>query len=445
MVDPGPLPVNESAILAAMPNSLPSLGTYAYAQMEDQLMVPSKTAARTALNRPFPGGTLLMFLQGALAIGLLQCLRLGTHAWADERSFLGRHERPSRATQGVSTSPAQPAARIQGEASRAASQPRHAPARVAQRPQPAAVERWVSDYDAQVFAGAPLTQPALLRNYGALEPAAGDRPDLAPQQSPTAAAGSPADDDAAPIDTTLYGGYYNPSFVGYGHQAAFAGRQPSYGQSANQAAFGGRYASYGGFGYGGFPVGSTNYPPWLYRPRYFYPYRNYPPRTGFSVYNPQFFYNNTWYGRYANPFWSGYGGFAFPYHFGGLGPAAASNGGYRGFGSGYGGPGGYGAYRGPGGLGGPGGYGGFGASYGGRAGGYGFGGFGFPYRYGVFGYPYPSLARSVHSYLPSFAYFMYPGMGGLYVPPGFWGFPGYYGYAGYGLPVGSLGGGGFYW
>ena len=371
--------------------------------------------------------TLLVSLL-ASAIGLLDRVLPARAARAGEPSFIDRHRPQTLTAQRTASKTARPTARIRGEAGGVANTagPKTAePARLAQRPQPIDARRWVSDYDAQVFAGAPITQPALLRNYGALDPAPGDRPDLAPRQTAGGAGGSP--DGAAPIDTTLYGAYYNPSFVGYGNQAAFAGRQPTYNGSGGHAAFGGRYASYSGYGYSGFPVGWTNYPPWRYRPRYFYPYRYYPIRTGFSVYNPQFFYNNTWYGRYANPFWSGYGGFGFPYHFGGLGPAAGG-GLYSGFGGGYGGLGG--------------GYGGFGASVGG-SGGYGFGGFGYPYRYGVFGYPYPSLARSVHNYLPSFAYFMYPGMGGLYVPPGFWGFPGYYGYGGYGLPVGSLGG--FYW
>lgn len=395
-------------------------------------MVSSTKQVRRARTRSIFVSRLVLLLLATRATGLVDGIVPGMAALAGGPSFLERHPAKTLAATRSPRQTARPAARIRGEAG---TRPNTSgantsgarisrPARLAERPKPVAVDRWVSDYDAQVFAGAPITQPALLRNYGALEPAPGDRPDLSPRRT-SGSAGSP--EGAAPIDTTLYGAYYNPSFVGYGNQAAFAGRQPTYNGYGNQAAFGGRYASYSGYGYGGFPVGWTNYPPWRYRPRYFYPYRYYPLRTGFSVYNPQFFYNNTWYGRYANPFWSGYGGFGFPYHFGGLGPAGGGL--YGGLGSGYGGLGGYG---------------GFGASSSGM-GGYGFGGFGYPYRYGVFGYPYPSLARSVHNYLPSFAYFMYPGMGGLYVPPGFWGFPGYYGYAGYGLPVGSLGGGGFYW
>lgn len=387
-------------------------------------MVSSAKLARRTAMRWISVSTLLALVAAA---GTIDRFLPANAARAGEPSFLERHLPRAAADKTTSRETARPAARIRGEAGRAVNTRRAAvtsPTRLAQRPKPIDAGRWVSDYDAQVFVGAPITQPALLRNYGALEPAAGDRPDLAPRQAAGGAANSP--DGTPPIDTTLYGAYYNPSFVGYGNQAAFAGRQPMYNGYGNQAAFGGRYASYSGYGYGGFPVGWTNYPPWLYRPRYFYPYRYYPLRTGFSVYNPQFFYNNTWYGRYANPFWSGYGGFGFPYHFGGLGPAGGGL--YGGLGGAYGGLGGYG---------------GFGASFNG-IGGYGFGGFGYPYRYGVFGYPYPSLARSVHNYLPSFAYFMYPGMGGLYVPPGFWGFPGYYGYGGYGLPVGSLGGG-FYW
>ncbi|HEX5447142.1 MAG TPA: hypothetical protein VFW87_25220 [Pirellulales bacterium] len=323
--------------------------------------------------------------------------------------------------------------------------------------------RWLSDYEAQFLVGAPITRSDRPRNYGPVDlggggtvvgngdqpavdnipppaamPPAAMPPSAVPPEVDTADGEPQADSqpEGQPrIDTTLYRGYYNPSFVGYRS-----------------------YASYAGFGYGGMPYGWTNYPPWLYRPRYFYPYRYYPLRTGFSVYNPYFYYNNTWYGRYANPFWSGYGGFAFPYHFGGYG-----SGGYRGAGAG--GPGG--AYGSGGYTGGGFGAGGFGAggfgasSFGGggfgqyrpsAAGGsarlppYSFGGFGYPYRYGAFGYPVLGLYRSVYNYLPSYAYFLYPGLGGLYIPPGFAGFPGYYGYHGYGLPLGSLGyRGGFYW
>lgn len=221
-------------------------------------------------------------------------------------------------------------------------------------------KRWVNEYDTLTLAGAPLTRPAVIRNYGPVDLGGGGT--------------RVGNGDEPAIDTALYGNYVNPSFVGYNNY--------------------GNYASYGGIGYGGHPLGWTNYPPWLYRPRYFYPYRYYPLRTGFSVYNPYFYYNNTWYGGYSSPFFSGYGGFGFPNQFGS----------------------------------------------------YPYGGFGFPYRYGVFGYPYPGLFSSSYSYLPSSAYFMYPGLGGLYVPPGFVGFPGYYGYAGYGLPVSPPAyPGAFYW
>lgn len=299
---------------------------------------------------------------------------------------------------------------------------------------PAPSSRWLTDYEAQFLVGALITRPEPPRNFGPVDLGGGgtvvgngDQPDVGSTLPP--GSDYPVDDDAGSsedaggqprVDTTLYRGYYNPSFVGYRS-----------------------YASYGGYGYGGMPYGWTDYPPWLYRPRYFYPYRYYPLRTGFSVYNPYFYYNNTYYGRYANPYWSGYGGFAFPYHFGGFG-----TGGYGG--AGYGGPGG------PYGIGGLTG-GGFGSSdlrqYRPSAAGgsafvppYSFGGFGYPYRYGVFGYPVLGLYRSVYNYLPTYAYFMYPGMGGLYIPPGFVGFPGYYGYMGYGLSPGSVPyRGGFYW
>lgn len=260
---------------------------------------------------------------------------------------------------------------------------------------PAPARRWLSDYEAQILAGAPIAQADSPRNFGAID-GAGGAPDEfdAPSANGIAAAerGATVIDESAGntprVDTTLYRGYFNPSFIGYR-----------------------RYASYGGYGYGGFPYGWTDYPPWLYRPRYFYPYRYYPLRTGFSVYNPNFYYNNTWYGGYANPFWSGYGGFGFPYHFGGLGQ-------YRG--SALGGS----AFVQP----------------------YSFGGFGYPYSYGVYGYPAIGLYRSVYNYTPSYAYFLYPGLGGLYVPPGYVGFPGYYGYMGYGLSAGSVPyRGGFYW
>ncbi|HVA46097.1 MAG TPA: hypothetical protein VNH11_06955 [Pirellulales bacterium] len=257
--------------------------------------------------------------------------------------------------------------------------------------QAAARKRWISEYDAQVLAGAPITRPAVIRNYQPIdlggsgtrvgnsdEPAVdlySRRNSLARPQTGAGNGNEPA------VDTALYP-YYNPSFIGYGN-----------------------YGSYAGYGYGGHPYGvgaaygPTNYPPWLYRPRYFYPYRYYPLRTGWSVYNPYFYYNNSYYGGYSSPFWTGFGGFAFPYHFGAFGSGGA---------------------------------------------GYTFGGFGQPYRYGIFGYPYPGLFNQTWAYQPSPAYFMYPGMGGLYSPPGFYGFPGYYGYAGYGMGLATPAGG-FYW
>lgn len=326
--------------------------------------------------------------------------------------------------------------------------------RLTSGPRPTAPSsRWLSDYEAQFLVGAPITRPEPPRNFGPVDLGGGgtvvgngDQPAIGgtlptggEYMADDADAGTGAAEGAGGqprVDTTLYRAYYNPSFVGYRS-----------------------YASYAGYGYGGMPYGWTNYPPWLYRPRYFYPYRYYPLRTGFSVYNPYFYYNNTYYGRYANPFWSGSGGFGFPYHFGGYG-----SGGYGG--AGYGGPGGpygSGGYTGGGfgmgrlGGGGFGGFGGFGSSdlrqYRPSAAGgsafvppYSFGGFGYPYRYGVFGYPVLGLYRSVYNYLPTYAYFLYPGLGGLYVPPGFVGFPGYYGYGGYALSRGSVPyRGGFYW
>lgn len=233
--------------------------------------------------------------------------------------------------------------------------------------------RWVSEYDAQAFAGAPVTRPAVLRNFGPV--------DLGGPGTRVGNGDQPA------IDTTLYANYVNPAFGGY--------RSYSYTPYAAYPS----YASYGGWGYGGFPLGWTNYPPYRYRSRFLYPYRYYPLRTGFSIYNPYFSYSNTYYGGYSSPFWTGYGGFGFPYHFGAFGAGGA---------------------------------------------GYTFGGFGYPYRYGVFGYPYPSMFSLPYSYLPSTAYFMYPGLGGLYVPPGFVSFPGYRGYAGFGLAAPNYAGA-FYW
>lgn len=335
------------------------------------------------------------------------------------------------------------------------SHPTHARVRMARRlasdPRPqASSSRWLTDYEAQFLVGAPITRPEPPRNFGPVDLGGSgtvvgnaDQPDMGNTQPPGGgyaiddeAGSSAADAGGQPrVDTTLYRGYYNPSFIGYRS-----------------------YASYGGYGYGGMPYGWTDYPPWLYRPRYFYPYRYYPLRTGFSVYNPYFYNNQTYYGRYANPFWSGYGGFAFPYHFGSFGTGGSGSAGY----GGPGGPYGSGGYTG-GGFG-SGGFGSGGLSGGGfgssdlrqyrpsAAGGsafvppYSFGGFGYPYRYGVFGYPVLGLYRSVYNYLPTYAYFLYPGMGGLYVPPGFVGFPGYYGYMGYGLSRGSVPyRGGFYW
>ena len=144
---------------------------------------------------------------------------------------------------------------------------------------------------------------------------------------------------------------------------------------------------------GGGPIGSpVGIRSGIYHPRYFAPYWYSPLRGGLSVYNPYFFYGNSYYGGYSSPFYTGFGGFGFPYSFG--------------------------AYR----------------------------AFGYPYSYGVYGYPYYNYLRGSYAYMPSYAYFMYPGLGALYVPPGFYGFPGYYGYGGYGMPLGNFGyGGAFYW
>ncbi|HVX63989.1 MAG TPA: hypothetical protein VHC19_25425 [Pirellulales bacterium] len=145
--------------------------------------------------------------------------------------------------------------------------------------------------------------------------------------------------------------------------------------------------------WGGGPMGSpVGIRSGVYHPRYFAPYWYSPLRAGLSVYNPYFFYNNSYYGGYSSPFYMGFGGFGFPNSFG--------------------------AYR----------------------------AFGYPYSYGVYGYPYYNYLRGSYAYMPSYAYFMYPGLGALYVPPGFYGFPGYYGYGGYGMPLGNFGyGGSFYW
>lgn len=88
-------------------------------------------------------------------------------------------------------------------------------------------------------------------------------------------------------------------------------------------------------------------------------------------------------------------------------------------------------------------YGGYGAPF------YsGFARFSYPYNYGALGYGYPSYGclRPTYAYPANAAYALYPGVGGLYVPPGYFGFPGHYGYGGYGIPPGNFGyGGAFYW
>ena len=74
------------------------------------------------------------------------------------------------------------------------------------------------------------------------------------------------------------------------------------------------------------------------------------------------------------------------------------------------------------------------------------GGIGYPYSYAAYGYPYYSFMRPAQMYFPTYAYFMYPGVGGVYVPPSYFGYPGYFGYGGYGTPLGFYGyGGAFYW
>lgn len=257
---------------------------------------------------------------------------------------------------------------------------------------PVEVGRTISESEAQALVNAPISRNyvssgfysryAKPRNYGAT--------DVGGRGTATGRGISQVPDEPF-TTTTLYGGYsqyftprgYVGSAMGTGGLYGFG---YGWGYGPYQMAVGG----YGGIGGGpiGFPYGMGA---GLYRPRYFAPYWYYPARTGFSVYNPYFYYGNSFYGGYSAPAWSGYGGFGFPY--------SAT-----------------------------------------------FGGFGYPYSYAAYGYPYYSFMRPTQTYLPTYAYFMYPGVGGLYVPPGYFGFPGYYGYGGYGTPLGSYGyGGAFYW
>lgn len=253
--------------------------------------------------------------------------------------------------------------------------------------EPVVLPDYISSSDAQALVNAPIARNYFPRNYGSTDVGG---------KGTAIGSGIPQVPAEPATITTLYGGYGNyasPQSVGYGAgfgPSGLYGAGYGWGYGPYQGMAGG-YASYSGIGGGpaGFPIGIRS---GLYRPRYFYPYWYYPARTGFSVYNPYFYYGNSYYGGYSAPIWSGYGGFGFPNSFG--------------------------AYA----------------------------GFGYPYNYGVYGYPYYNYMRPTHAYMPSYAYFMYPGVGGLYVPPGYFGFPGYYGYGGYGMPLGSFGyGGAFYW
>ncbi|HUY87812.1 MAG TPA: hypothetical protein VMV10_03665 [Pirellulales bacterium] len=185
-------------------------------------------------------------------------------------------------------------------------------------------------------------------------------------------------------NTTLYGGYDRYfSPMGYGGGVGTGGLY-GFGNGWGNGAFGSPY----GLGWG------------MYGSRYFPPSWYYPGRTSLSVYNPYFYYGNSYYGGYSGSAWAGFGRFGFPYSATAVG--------------GFGNP-------------------------------YAYGGFGYPYAYGVYGYPYYGYLRPTQLNLPTYS-FMYPGAGGLYVPPGYFGFPGYYGYGGYGMPLGSYGyGGAFYW
>lgn len=273
----------------------------------------------------------------------------------------------------------------------AASQPA---ARLVRRYQSAPVEvgRTVSESDAQALVNAPIS-----RNYVPdgfykrhAEPRNFGPTDVGGRGTATGRGISQVPDEPF-TNTTLYGGYdsyFTPrGYVGGMGTGGLYGFGYGWGYGPYQAVVGG----YGGIGGGpiGFPYGIGS---GLYGPRYFAPYWYYPARTGFSVYNPYFYYGNSYYGGYSAPAWTGFGGFGYPYS------ATA------------------------------------------------FGGFAYPYAYGVYGYPYYSYLRPTQMYLPTYSYFMNPGMGGLYVPPGYYGFPGYYGYGGYGTPLGSYGyGGAFYW
>lgn len=221
--------------------------------------------------------------------------------------------------------------------------------------------------EAQMLVDAPITRHYQLpRNYGPTD--VGGR-------GTAIGSGISQVPDEAPTIGTIYGGY--DSYFGW------PGGAPS------ALAYSAGFAPSLGGGPVGLPIGIRS---GIYHPRYFAPYWYAPLRTGYWVYNPNFFYGNSYYGGYSSPFYTGFGGFGFPYSFG--------------------------AYR----------------------------SFGYPYSYGVYGYPYYNYLRPSYAYTPTYAYFMYPGQGALYVPPGFYGFPGYYGYGGYGMPLGNFGyGGAFYW
>ena len=284
--------------------------------------------------------------------------------------------------------------------------------------EPVEIVEGLSSSEAQALVDAPISRNYLPRNFGPTDvggkgTATGD--------------GIPQVPSDLAIITTVYGGVGG---FGGGRGGWIGGAGPAYGGVLGRGSWGGGWgggwggvvAGYGGYaspvgiraagygwgygpyqrsagayaGFSGIGGGPVGYPfgfnSGVYQPRYFAPYWYSPLRAGYGVYNPGFYYGNSYYGGYGAPGWTGYSGFGFPNSF---------------------------------------------AS---------FGSFGYPYAYGVYGYPYYNYMRPTHAYLPSYAYFMYPGMGGLYSPPGYFGFPGYYGYAGYGMPLGNYGyGGAFYW
>jgi hypothetical protein len=172
--------------------------------------------------------------------------------------------------------------------------------------EPVVLPDYISSSDAQALVNAPIARNYFPRNYGSTDVGG---------KGTAIGSGIPQVPAEPATITTLYGGYGNyasPQSVGYGAgfgPSGLYGAGYGWGFGPYQGMAGG-YASYSGIGGGpvGFPIGIRS---GLYRPRYFYPYWYYPARTGFSVYNPYFYYGNSYYGGYSAPIWSGYGGFCF--------------------------------------------------------------------------------------------------------------------------------------